>query len=70
MEGNPFTEVVDHSFCEQTYPDPPIQPAGTCKRKEMGLHFDSSHSTSEQLEVQVVDLLCLIYWFVLFNVKL
>ena len=41
MEGNPFTEVVDHSFCEQTYPDPPIQPAGTCKRKADIRHQNS-----------------------------
>ena len=57
MEGNPFTEVVDHSFCEQSYPDPSIQPAGTCKR-------DGSLADLIQQEngwKLIVALLCLIH---------
>ena len=30
-------EVVDHSFFEQNYTDPPIQPAGTNKREGSSL---------------------------------
>ena len=48
MEGKPFTDLVDHSFCEQTYPDPSILPAGI---EPSSMHLFSSKDNIKNKQV-------------------